>query len=435
MRSPGLTRRVVALAAGAAAIATILGAAVPAVVLGLKLDARESEGARQRAADAARGLSLEMYEHSPVETAVALYLAEAPVAPGRIEVWSKDRLLGSTGDGPPAGSGPEGSLERRPNHWVARAPGPEGTLVVASVPRVFTGQLRWEVGIVAALTLPFAALLAGLASALLLARGLAPLQALAEDVAAMDPKAPFTPLPLRSADREVALLTRAVNASGARMFAALKREAEFAAHAAHALRTPLTRLAALVESDPGPLRRSVAELGRLVDGLLLLVRTGTPIAEAGFTVNLADVAREAVAPERFPEEEAARVTVEAPDEALVRGDETLLLAAVEHLLDNAFRYTRKGSPVRVAVVEAPGEPEVTLSVLDEGPGPDPASLEELFAPFARGEPGAGLPGSGIGLALVRRVAEAHGGSATARRDGPGTRFEIRLPAWKASTRG
>ncbi|MDL1949097.1 HAMP domain-containing histidine kinase [Acidobacteria bacterium ACD] len=432
MSPASLTRRMALLAAAAAAVSALLGAALPAVVLNVTLEARERGEARERAVAAAKGVGLELAEYGSVGPAAEVYLAEAGAADGRLEVWLGGRSLGSTGAGPLAGPGPTGVVEKRPAEVVARAEGPQGTVVVAAVPRAFAGPLRWEVGLVVAVALPLVALAAGLTAAFLLARGLAPLRALAEDVAAIDPKAPFVPLPLRSADREVRLLTGAVNESGARMYAALAREAEFAAHAAHALRTPLTRLAAQTAGANGPLSRSVAELGRLVDGLLLLVRTGRPIGDAGFTVNLADVAREAASPARLPEEAAPRVSVEAPDEVLVRGDETLLLSAVEHLVDNALRYTRSGSRVRVAVSEVPGHGEVALDVVDEGPGPAPEALEALFAPFARGAADAAPDGTGIGLALVRRVAEAHGGTASARREGEGTRFEVRLPAWKPS---
>lgn len=159
---------------------------------------------------------------------------------------------------------------------------------------------------------------------------------------------------------------------------------------------------------------------------MVLVRTGPRLDEDGATVNVADLARQ-VAAEHVASGD--NLTVEAPDEILVRGDEEMLAAALEHLVDNAVRYSPSGSPVHLAVVEAEGR--VTASVRDEGPGILPGDIERVFQPFVRGSTARDTEGSGLGLALVVRIAAGHGGSVRAVPAGTGTCFEVTLPAWRS----
>jgi signal transduction histidine kinase len=119
-----------------------------------------------------------------------------------------------------------------------------------------------------------------------------------------------------------------------------------------------------------------------------------------------------------------RVTVQTAV-ADVRADPVRLRQAVDNLLDNAVRYA-PGSPVRVAAWQDDGA--VVVSVADGGPGWPPGLQDRLFEPFVRGarEPS---DGAGLGLAVVRAVAEAHGGSVrTATAPGGGAVVELVLPA-------
>ena len=112
----------------------------------------------------------------------------------------------------------------------------------------------------------------------------------------------------------------------------------------------------------------------------------------------------------------------------MRGDEELLAAALEHLLDNAFAYAPAGTAIRLSAVGSGAS--VVLAVTDEGPGLAPGETDRVFEPFVRGSAAGASDGSGLGLALVRRIAEAHGGLVRAVTAGAGTRFEIVLPAWR-----
>ena len=111
----------------------------------------------------------------------------------------------------------------------------------------------------------------------------------------------------------------------------------------------------------------------------------------------------------------------------VRGDPDLLLLAIHNLLENAIKFSRPGDTLELRAFE--DGPDVVIEVADTGPGiPDeeqPHVWEELY----RGEAGRGIPGSGLGLALVRAIAERHNGRVGLRsRLGQGTVFILRLPA-------
>jgi signal transduction histidine kinase len=111
--------------------------------------------------------------------------------------------------------------------------------------------------------------------------------------------------------------------------------------------------------------------------------------------------------------------------APVRGDDARLRQLAAILVDNAIRHSPSGG--RVTVTAGPGP---WLSVEDEGPGIDPAHLDQVFERFWRA-PDAPSGGTGLGLAIARWIAERHGGSiqASGRAGGQaGARFTVRLPA-------
>jgi len=214
------------------------------------------------------------------------------------------------------------------------------------------------------------------------------------------------PPPART--REVVRLEEAFDTLVRRLLEALARERANSAHIAHELRTPLTAIVAELESlnlqdEPSRaavarVRADVTRLGDVIDAILVLsTRTGSaPKGHA--VVNVADLARE-LAPRG--------VRVDAPDEALVEGDERLVALALRNLLDNARKYAGGADAVRVSRA---GE-VVRLAVLDHGPGLDEAERAKMFDRYWRGT--ADGEGRGLGLALVRAVAERHGGGVRA----------------------
>ena len=121
--------------------------------------------------------------------------------------------------------------------------------------------------------------------------------------------------------------------------------------------------------------------------------------------------------------------VDAQLAAAVRGDAATLAMLIANLVDNALRYTPPGGRIDVAVDDEGGA--AVLSVVDTGPGIPVGERERVFERFHRGEqpaaPGAG--GSGLGLSIVRRIADAHGATVTLDDgpDGRGLLVRVRFP--------
>jgi signal transduction histidine kinase len=250
--------------------------------------------------------------------------------------------------------------------------------------------------------------LAFLLGYLLAGRALAPLDRMArralELAQAPDPKAR---LPEPGWMDEVGRLARAQNLLLEALERLLEAERSFVRHAAHELRTPLTvligRLEQALEADP-PLRRpleraleAALHLKALAERLLLLARAEAPLRRE--PLDLVALVLEAL--EDLPREGKV-LELHLPPTLPYRGDPDLLRALVRNLLENAFRHARSRVAVRL---EGP-----CLLVDDDGPGIPESAREAVFRPFQRLAPGGG---SGLGLPLVRRVAEAHGGFALA----------------------
>jgi two-component system OmpR family sensor kinase len=111
----------------------------------------------------------------------------------------------------------------------------------------------------------------------------------------------------------------------------------------------------------------------------------------------------------------------------VAGDPDLLLLAIHNLLDNAVKYTCPGDTIEVRAFDDGSE--VVIEVADTGPGIPEVEIERIWEELYRGEQARGIPGSGLGLPLVRAIIERHGGSVAVRsRSNQGTAFSVRLPA-------
>lgn len=113
----------------------------------------------------------------------------------------------------------------------------------------------------------------------------------------------------------------------------------------------------------------------------------------------------------------------------IRGDGDLLLVAVHNVLSNAVKYSRPGDAVEVRAREATDPPgQVIVEVADSGPGIPAEDIPSVWEELARGRTATGVPGSGIGLALVRIILARHGGTATLdSRAGAGTSVTLHLP--------
>jgi two-component system OmpR family sensor kinase len=111
----------------------------------------------------------------------------------------------------------------------------------------------------------------------------------------------------------------------------------------------------------------------------------------------------------------------------IQGDADLLLLAVHNLLDNALKFSRQGDTLELRALEDGAE--IVIEVADTGPGIPEEEQPHVWEELYRGEAGRGIPGSGLGLALVRAIAERHNGRVNLRsRLGQGTVFSLRIPA-------
>jgi signal transduction histidine kinase len=229
-----------------------------------------------------------------------------------------------------------------------------------------------------------------------------------------------------------------------RLQAGVEGQRRFVANASHELRTPLTVIRAEAEvtlSDPDATEAELREMGRVViettdrteallDGLLVLAMS-TRGSRRHEPVDLVALGRRVAA---TAEPEALDAAIElrvglAP--ATVRGDEPLLERLVANLVENAIRHNSPGGFADLSIRTRAGR--AVVRVENGGPTIPPESLERLAEPFERLDRSLRRPGAGLGLSIVRAVAEAHGGTLhLAARDGGGLCAEVALPAASAA---
>ena len=221
---------------------------------------------------------------------------------------------------------------------------------------------------------------------------------------------------------------------------ALQRQRQFVADASHELRTPLTSILAnlelLVEVLDGERReaahsalRSSQRMRRLVGDLLLLARADANRNQPHSPTDLGQVLVDAAA-ELGPLADHHHLTVDAQP-AVVDGARDELHRMALNLMENAVRHTPAGTRVRVSLRDENGT--AILCVEDDGPGIPPDLRDRLFERFVRGG-GDTSRSFGLGLAIVRAVAEQHGGTVHVENASPGARFVVRLPAVEAPSR-
>jgi signal transduction histidine kinase len=228
-----------------------------------------------------------------------------------------------------------------------------------------------------------------------------------------------------------------------RLDEAFESQRRFIHEASHELRNPLAVIRTNLDvclSDPDAtvedlrrtgeiVRKSTERMARLVDDLLVYARQGTLSLERS-RFDAAELVAEAA--EEFATtaaERHIRLEVQAPAGLWVDGDRLALRQALANLLANAVRVSPAGSTIRVSAGAQP--PWVWMAVQDEGPGIAPEDAERVFQRFWRGDgPGGAADGrSGLGLTIVRQIAEAHGGQVKlASEPGRGAAFALWLPA-------
>jgi two-component system, OmpR family, sensor kinase len=263
----------------------------------------------------------------------------------------------------------------------------------------------------------------------------------AEAISGSEPGRRLSVAPTRD---ELARLGHSLNRMLGRLEEAVERERRFVDDASHELRTPLTNLKAELElalrrertaealrGSLGSAAEETDRLIRLAEDLLVLARADRgrlPVRRED--VDVARLVRESVG-SFSGRASALGVSLESSvgEGVRARVDAARIRQAVGNLIDNSLRHTAAGGRVMIELADRDGA--VSIEVADTGEGFVPSFLPHAFEPFSRTDPARGRTdgGPGLGLAIVRAVADAHGGSVEAanRPDG-GAAVIVRIPA-------
>jgi heavy metal sensor kinase len=259
-------------------------------------------------------------------------------------------------------------------------------------------------------------------------------------------------VPTTGSGDELDELATTLNEMMDRIRHSVERMQRFSANAAHELRTPLNALRSRLEvtleqsRTPEEYRKALAEtaeqvvsLSEAVHAMMRLAQSeaGLP-AEHRLPVSLGDLVREVVEFfEPLASEQELTLRLGPVCEATVSGEPAWLRQCVANLVDNAIRYTGDGGTIEVSLAVEGGAGEgaaadetALIRVIDDGIGVEAEERERIFEPFHRVRAGVTRtgPGAGIGLALAREIARAHGGDVTVESaPGHGSCFMVRLP--------
>ncbi len=281
---------------------------------------------------------------------------------------------------------------------------------------------------------------AGLAGWGVARNGLRPVRRLTTAVEEITRTERLDPIPVEGRD-EVARLAVAFNAMLTALSASQARQRQLVADAGHELRTPLTSLRTnldlLAQADASAklsaesrkelladVRGQISEMTTLIGDLIELAREDPSAAPSVEVVELAAVVGQAVTRVRRRAPTAQFVVRTEP--WWVTGDSAALERAITNLLDNAAKWSPEGGEVTVELRRG------TVMVADQGPGISEDDLPHVFDRFYRSTESRGMPGSGLGLSIVKAVADRHGGSARAdNRPEGGAAFWFQLPGTMA----
>ena len=232
---------------------------------------------------------------------------------------------------------------------------------------------------------------------------------------------------------EVSALAAMLDRMLDRMQASLRHERALTAEVSHELRTPLARIIAEADlalrhgTGPAEQHQAIAAIRddaqRMDEAITALLATARRQAEGGSaTCDAVAVARDALDAARPPGADGVASSVDAADDPIMTAVEPEVLARIiAPLTENAFRHARSRVAVRIERLGA----RVRVRVDDDGPGVPPDEAESIFQPGTRGS-NAAPGGSGLGLALSRRIARAVGGDVRCL-PGSGGCFEVTIP--------
>jgi heavy metal sensor kinase len=300
-----------------------------------------------------------------------------------------------------------------------------------------------QLALLMALAVPLTLLLASAGGLFLAGRALNPIDRITRAAAAIGAEDLSRRLDFRGSHDEVGRLAATFDRMLDRLDAAFRRQRQFTADASHELRTPLTVLASQIdvalERPRSPaeyeqllasLRDDTARMGQLLGELLTLAR-----ADAGQQLvarerlDLGELVHAVVSTmQPLAAQRGVELTEVDGDSVVVDGDQTRLSQLLLNLVDNGLRYTPAGGAVRVEV--ARDGALAVVRVADTGVGIGSEHLPHVFERFYRADPSRARAdgGAGLGLAICRWIAEAHGGRITVEsQPGRGSTFTVTLP--------
>jgi two-component system sensor histidine kinase MprB len=322
---------------------------------------------------------------------------------------------------------------------VVAVPADDGQALILAQSLQSTDQMLDRLGLVMLLFGLAGMISAGLAGWAVARNGLRPVRRLTTAVEDIARTERLDPIPVEGND-EVARLAQAFNAMLAALSASQARQRQLVADAGHELRTPLTSLRTnldlLAQADSSAqlsvesrkelladVRAQITEMTTLIGDLVELAREdpSTPAVEP---VELAAVVAQAVTRVRRRTTTVEFVVHTEP--WWVTGDQAALERAITNLLDNAAKWSPPGGRVTVELVQG------VVAVTDQGRGISEEDLPHVFDRFYRSTESRGMPGSGLGLSIVKAVADRHGGRVRAG-EGPagGAAFWFEVPGTMA----
>ena len=322
--------------------------------------------------------------------------------------------------------------------WGVRAAtdhGPMFVYVGTSLDDVVEATTRLRV--LLAIGLPAMLALLGYSTWLLLGRALRPVEAIRRQVSDISSTALDRRVPVPRSDDEISRLAETMNAMLERLETASLRQREFVADASHELQSPLTSFRAQLEvalahprgtdwaATASELLVDSDRMERIVADLLYLARTDALPPQPGMSlVDLDDIVLDETS--RLRGHCRARLDTARVSAAPVRGSGEELRRMTRNLLDNAARHAHEAVRVELGTT---GD-QVVLAIEDDGPGVATEQRERIFERFVRveGARSRAHGGAGLGLAIVRAVAERHQGTAALEPSERGARLVVRLPA-------
>lgn len=439
MRTDSIVSRVVSATVLVAVFSAFALAAGAAVTAGILWRSSEKKFLADTASAVRKAIEQEASEEGQAfEEAAPEALKDLATVGCQVEVWKGSRLIVMS----PLGRqfGPlRVSPPATPLEWLMHNQDlPEGVRLIVALPREHAMRSLRVFGLSLLLSLPACLLLALAIGGYVARRATRPLVAFTDRIGRIRGLRQAQLPALADPPREIRQMEISFRDLLERLSQSVTRELEFAANASHELRTPLTRIRLHAEralSGTGGASRleleeqikEIDRMVRLVDSLLVLARDTELRIPHGEDVNLADVLREGV---RQAFAQGVQPSLEAPDEAIVRGDEDLLRIAVENLLDNARKFTPADRCVGISLRESDNRVRLAMA----HPGVSLTERERVFERFFRSEEArAAYPGHGLGLSLARHIARLHGGDVTCEDNSAGeVMFVLTLPAWQPS---